>query len=216
MMKIRTLKFAACAAVMALALSVTACGDDTAASSDTLIVEGVRDIETGAGEAKEAADDFVEDIEEEGADNASAEEETEELETAEDELDESADNLEEDVEEEIGVAADYETLEDYYNSPDIKKQMDSLAESMNGDGMSAAVEVKGNEFAIVIRYEDSSMIIDGMGEAIDQMMDTVADSFKQTAAQFDKTIGQDGACTVVVRYLDPDGKVLSENSYTAK
>ena len=110
---------------------------------------------------------------------------------------------------------EYTTLEDYYNDPTVKSALDSAFEAMAGDGMSAACEVKGNEFTVIIKIEDSSMIIDGMGEALSVALDSQADTFKAQVKQFDDVIGQEGACTVVMRYTDPDDNVLAEKSFTA-
>lgn len=201
-MKRKTLRFMACAAVMALTLSVTACGDgDGSANSEIVQAEQDEEIEAEVKAEEIKAETQEEAKEAEAAAEEAAKEVEAEAEEAETEAEENA--------------AEFSTLEDYYNAPGMKEQMDSMAESMSEEGMSAAVEVKGNEFIMIIQYEDSSMIVDGMGEAIDQMMEAFADTFVQTAAEFDKEIGQDGACTVTVRYLDPDGNVLSENSYKA-
>lgn len=194
-MKRKTLRFMACVSVMALTLSVTACGGSNGSATTETAQE------QQAEEVK--AEVEVEELE------AVAREEAQEVEA---EVEEAAEEAEEASEE---AAEGYATLEDYYNAPGVKAQMDSLADSMSEDGVTATVEVNGNEFIIIVQYVESNMVVDGMGEMIDTMMEALADTFKQTAAQFDEAIGQDGACTVTVRYLDPDNNVLSENSYTA-
>ena len=59
------------------------------------------------------------------------------------------------------------------------------------------------------------MIVDGLAEALDAALDAQGDTFKAQVKQFDDVIGQDGACTVVMRYTDPDDNVLAEKSFTA-
>lgn len=178
-MKRRTLKFIACAAVMALTLSVTACG--------------------GSDDSKSGSTPAVEDTN----DDVSAPEVEEDTDTEEPEVE---------AEEEEEVDG-FSTLEDYYN--EYKSTLDSVWDSMGQEGMEVAVEVNGNEFIVIIKITDSSMIVDGMGDALDDAIAQQADTFKAQAAQFDEAIGQEGACTVTMRYLDPDDNVLSENSFTA-
>ena len=188
-MKRKTLRFMACAAVMALTLSVTACGDGSG-SANSEIVQAEQDEEV---EAEVKAEEM----------EAEVREEAQEVEEEAEEAEENADG-------------EYATLEDYYNDPTVKSFLDSQYSALAEDGMSASIEVKGNEFIVIVQFEDASMMVDGIEDALDQMMEMQADTFRSAAADFDAAIGQPGACTVTVRYLDPDGKVLSENSYTAK
>ena len=187
-MKIRTVKLVACAAIMALTLSMTACGGDDAAAT--------------TGTETEVADTD---------DSAEVEPETEEETEVEAEVEDEADADDADD----AAAGDYTTLEDYYNDPTVKSALESAFDAMAGDGMSAACEVSGNEFTVIIKIEDSSMIVDGMGEALSAALDAQADTFKAQVKQFDDVIGQDGACTVVMRYTDPDDNVLAEKAFTA-
>ncbi|MDE7259638.1 MAG: DUF4854 domain-containing protein [Lachnospiraceae bacterium] len=200
-MKIRTVKLVACAAIMALTLSMTACGGDDAAATTGTETE-VADTDDSA-EVEPEAEEETEPETEEPADDADTEAEAE----VEDEADtDDADDA---------AAGDYTTLEDYYNDPTVKAALESAFDAMAGDGMSAACEVSGNEFTVIIKIEDSSMIVDGMGEALSAALDAQADTFKAQVKQFDDVIGQDGACTVVMRYTDPDDNVLAEKAFTA-
>ena len=109
----------------------------------------------------------------------------------------------------------YTTLEDYYNDPTVKSALDGMFSSMAGDGMEAACEVKGNEFTVIIKITDSSMIVDGMGEALAAALDAQEDTFKEQVKNFDDVIEQEGASTVIMRYTDPDDNVLAEKAFTA-
>ena len=197
-MKIRTVKLVACAAIMALTLSMTACGSDDAAATET--VTEVADTDESA-EVEPETEEETEPETEEPADDADTEAEEAEVEDEDD-----ADAAD---------AGDYTTLEDYYNDPTVSEALKSAFDAMAGDGMSADCEVSGNEFTVIIKIEDSSMIVDGMGEALSAALDSQADTFKAQVKQFDDVIGQDGACTVVMRYTDPDDNVLAEKAFTA-
>ena len=179
-MKRKTLKFLACAAIMAMTLSVTACGgsdkeDKTAGT------------ETTAGDEAGAADNTETDAADDTADAA----------------DDTAD-------------ASGTTLEELVNDPTAKATFDSLAESMASEGMSASISAVGNELTIEVKIEDSSMVVDGMGETLEAALDTQAEAFKTQAKTLDTAVGQEGACTFTVRYLDPDGNVLAEKSFKAE
>lgn len=194
-MKRRTLKLVACAAITALTLSVTACGGDDAKTTDAPAVE---EAEETAPEAEDAAPEA----------EAEAEKDVEEAEA-------EVEEAEEEVESESASTGEYTTLEDYYNDPSVKSVLDSMFASIAEEGMSADLEVKGNEFTVIIKIEDSSMIVDGLGEALDAALESQADTFKEQVKQFDEVVEQEGACTVIMRYTDPDDNVLAEKAFTA-
>lgn len=199
-MKRRTLKFAACAAIMALTLSVTACGkDDAAETTGTTATEDVAETETE--DDVDVETDVEDDTETEAPEEDDADVEAEA--DVEDDADADAD------------AGDYTTLEDYYNDPAVQDALKSAFAALADEGMSADCDVKGNEFTVIIKIEDSSMIVDGLADALDAALDAQGDTFKAQVKQFDDVIGQDGACTVVMRYTDPDDNVLAEKSFTA-
>lgn len=105
------------------------------------------------------------------------------------------------------------TLEKYYNEN--KAEMDAAWSSVGEDGMEVDVDVSGNEFIVNIRITDSNYLVDGMSELLDAAVQSEADTFKSQVAEFDDVIGKEGACKATIRYLDPDGNILSENSFTA-
>ena len=202
-MKMRTVKALACAAVMALALSATACGSKEAdKAEDNATVENT-------------------DSEDQAADNADAEADNADAEAP---ADTEADNADADAEAPADTEADasadgtalYSTLEEYYNDPAVKSVLDSAFESMGQDGMSLSIEVKGNVFSLTCKFEDSSMVADGVAEALEQGLEAAASQFETQAAAFDEAVGQSGACTVAVRYTDPADNVLAERAFKAQ
>lgn len=204
-MKRKTLKGLACAAMLAMTLSVTACGSDGAAEEAATVEEAVdetaeaeaEEVEEEEAEAEETADEAAEDT-------AEIEEETEEAEEAVEETAEEA------------AAGEAATLEEYYSDPSVKAVLDAAFESLAEDGMSAAVEMEGNTMTVVIKLEDDTYMTDGIGEMLQDALEQQASSFEEQAAEFDEIIGESGACTVVMRYLDPEDNVLAEQSYTAQ
>ena len=106
-MKRKTLKFLACAAIMAMTLSVTACGgsdkDDKAAGT-----------EAPAGDETDAADD----TETDAADDANAD-------AADDANADAADDANADAADASGT-----TLEELFNDPTAKATFDSMTQAM--------------------------------------------------------------------------------------
>lgn len=195
-MKRKTLKLVACAAAMSLTLSVTACGGSDNSSANT----------AGASETAN--------VEKEEAAKPEAEVEAEvkvEVETAE----EAAKEAEAEVEEAADASEDYQTLEDYFNDPSLKSIYDSMIEAMSEDDLAISYEVSGNDFIMIFQITDSSLIVDGLAEGLAAALDEQADQFKEQAAEFDEALGEEGACTVTVRYTDPDGGVLAEQTFSA-
>ena len=191
-MKKRTLKSIACATVMALALAATACGGKDAAKT----------------EDNAAAEDAA-GTEQEAEPTAEPEADTTETDAQEPAADDTAD----------GSAAGtegYSTLEDYYNDPSVKSVLDAAFESMGGEGMTLSIDVKENTLTMICKFEDSSVVVDGVGDALLEALDSQAATFETQAKTFDDAIGQAGACTVVVRYTDPDDNVLAEKEFKAQ
>lgn len=191
-MKRKSLKFIACAAIMAMTLSVTACGgsDETAPAAET-------------EETTEVADEAA-DAETEGADEATDAETADEPETeAEADTTESSDI----------------TVESLLSDPEVMAQFEEGVASYKEQGMSVAVEAKGNELIVALTFTDSSLIQDGAAELLESGLDDAdtAAKFEVLAGSLDQAVGADaGTCAYTVRYLDPDGNVLAERSFTAK
>lgn len=197
-MKRKTLRFFACAAIMTMALSVTACGGSDKEDKSAGTEEAGNEADaTGAADdtevdATDAADGSADDTKADATDAA----------------DGSADNTEADT--------NGTTLEELFKDPAAKESFDSMTQAMASDGMSASVSAVGNEMIVEVKIEDSSVITDGIGETLAAAVDAQAETFKAQVKTLDTAIGQEGACTFTVRYLDPDGNVLAEKSFKAE
>ena len=213
-MKRKTLKMIACAAIMALTLSVTACGGDDAKTAESNDTETTAD---AAADDTDAATDDAADDAEAATDDTADDTEAATDDTADDTeaaTDDTADDTEA-ATDDADAAGDFQTLEDYYSDPTVKSALDAMFASVAEEGMSADLEVKGNEFTVIIKIEDSSMVVDGIAEALSAALDSQEETFKSQVKQFDDVIGQEGACTVIMRYTDPDDNVLAEKAFTA-
>ena len=157
-MKRRTVKALVCATLMAMSLSMTACGGDDAAKGADAATEE-------AAPAEEEAPVEEETPEEE----APAEEETPEEAPAEEETPAA--------EEEVPALepGSGKTLEDYLNEvPEQKQQLEESIAAQAEEGVSIAVDVKGNEFTYIYTIEDASAITDEMKENIKNGLETPA------------------------------------------
>lgn len=205
-MRRRTLKFTACAAVMVLVLSVTACGDgDGSANSEIVQSEQAEEVEAEV-KVEEMEAKAREDVQEVEAAAEKAEAEMEAEEEAE---------TEEDVD--AGDEEYFASLEEAFADPTVKAAMDEQLGSMDMEGMEFSYEVTGNDFIVI--YKVLNTVIDDPDDFAGQMdpvMDQLGTLFSAVAEMFDEGIGQPGATTVTVRFLDADDKLLIERSYKAE
>lgn len=219
-MRKKTVKLLACAAVTAMMLSATACGSEEAAAETAEAVE-----ETAAeAEAEEGAEAEAEDKAEAEAevkaevDKEAAEAEAAAEKAAEETEAEAEKAAEEAKAEEETASGEATTLEEYYNDATVKSIIDSAYESMSEEGMSVSLEVKENTMTVIIKLVDDTYMVDGIGDMLQTALEDEAQAsqFEEQVAEFDEIIGESGACTVVMRYTDPDDNVLAEKAFTAK
>ncbi len=194
-MKRRAVKSVLCAALMALTLSMTACGGSDDAAKDA-----------ATEEQEEASEEEAEEPEEEAPEEAEKSEE------------EAPEEEAEEPEEEKAAEATANTLEEYLNSTD--GAMEAVEEQIagsNGDGMSVSGEVKGNDFTFNFTIEDASLITDDTAAQLEAGLDATASVFEEMAGQMDDEVGLDrGSIQVVIKYCDPDGNVLAERGFKAQ
>ena len=196
-MKKKSLKFMACAAVMALTLSVTACGGSDNGSSSATTADSTTSDSTTLDSAT------VEDTQD------SAEVNNDEADTAE----------EANVADDANAADDeyFDTLEEAFADPEVKAAMDEELGSMDLDGMEFSYEVTGNDFIVIYKAIDTVIEDpDDFAEQMEPVMDQLGDLFSMVAQMFDEGIGQEGAVTVIVRFLDANDTLLIERSYKAE
>ena len=199
-MKKKTLRFVACAAVMALTLSATACGDgDGSANSEIVQAEQDEEIEAEV------------EVEEKVAEVREDKQEVEEVNEA---IEEEAEEVEEEAEEDGEY---FSSLEEAFADPEVKAAMDAELGSMDMDGMEFSYEVTGNEF--IVNYKVIGTTIDNpddFAEQMDPVMDQLGVIFSAVAEMFDEGLGQEGASTVTVRFFDDSDTLLVERSYKAE
>ena len=109
-------------------------------------------------------------------------------------------------------------LEDYLNSTD--GAMEAVEEEIAGasqDGMSGSSEVKGYDFTFNFTIVDASLVTDDTTAQLEAGFDATASLFQEMAGQMDDEAGLDkGSVQIIIKYLDPDGKVLAERGFKAQ
>lgn len=108
------------------------------------------------------------------------------------------------------------TVEDYYNNPEVKAAFEEQLSAAAGHGMSINLEAKGNDFIMSYQYDANLVLPDDAVDQLEAALESTASIFEAEAKVFDEAIGQKGACTVIVKYLDSDGNLLAEKSFKAQ
>ncbi len=204
-MKRRTLKSIACATIMALTLSVTACGgsDDAAPAAETESTDDATESEATTDDAAESEATTDDAADTEAADDTAT----------------TDDAAEADVEEKStdDTAATGETIESLLKDPAVKAQYEEAFAEYEEQGMTVAVDAKGNELLMSLTIQDASLITDETAGQLQSALDQSESVFAALAAALDTSVGgEPGTCTYSVSYLDPDGKVLAERSFKAE
>lgn len=194
-MKRKTLKSIVLTAVMVMALSMSACGSKEA------------DVPSDADKVEETAGTEDENqVEPEAEPEAEPETEPEAEPEAEPEVESEAE----------AEAGDYKTVEDYFNQPEVKATYEERASAVSDSEMSMNIEAKGNDFIMTYQYGPGLELVDDVVDQLDASLESMDAVFEVQAEIFDEAIGQEGACTVIVRYLDGEGNLLVEKSFKAQ
>ena len=162
--------------------------------------------------------DDIEEVVSSGIETTEPQQEVEDQQEVEEEntVDEVENVVEEepDETEEVSNSDNYETLEDYWNDPDVRAELESSYASIGDEELSVSVDVKGNNLIVTYKILDSSIKVDNIAERLAEALDEGGDTFKNMAAAFDEELGfEAGTCTVTIRYTDPDDNVLAEKTF---
>lgn len=105
-------------------------------------------------------------------------------------------------------------LEDYYNTPEGKAAIDADFADLAGEGMSVEIDAVMDEIIVTVKYEDSSLLTDGIEEKLTQQLDSMTDRFWKRTIAYDQYITW--RCILTVRYTDAEGNILAKQSYSAE
>lgn len=213
--KKKTLKPIVCAAVIALILSITACGGsddgDPSPASDSATVEDTENTKDLA-ELEEEADA--------ASDSITAEDTTNTEDPTEPETE--ADTAEETDAAEGAKAGDgvyFETLEEAFADPEVRAAMDEQLSTMGIQGMEnieISYEVTDNDFIVSYKILNDVNYPDDFAERMESVMDELEPLYSADAEMFDEGIGKEGATSVIARFLDAADTLLIERAYKAE
>ncbi len=111
----------------------------------------------------------------------------------------------------------YETLEDYFNDPEVRNDFDKQIAAPS-DEFTMSYDAKGNELVLTVKFTDNSIIgtnAEYIKAALASDLETLADTFKEQAKALDEIIGKERACTIIVRYTDLNDNVFAEMAFMA-
>lgn len=109
------------------------------------------------------------------------------------------------------------TLEDYFKAPKYKAALEEeMAAVMAEKEVSVRYEVKGNDFKVIYQYLPDYVLPDDAADQLEAALESNAAVFEAEVQGFDTVIGQEGACTASVQYLDAEGNLIAEKSYKAQ
>ena len=108
------------------------------------------------------------------------------------------------------------TLEDYGKDPEFKTLLDSEMQMFTGSGMGVDVLFQGNTMAVIVTITDSAYLVDGIGDALNEAMETVRPMVEEMVVMIENELRNPGNCVVIYSYQTADGKTLAQKSFTAK
>ncbi len=79
------------------------------------------------------------------------------------------------------------TLEDYGKDPEFKTLLDSEMQMFTGSGMGVDVLFQGNTMAVIVTITDSAYLVDGIGDALNEAMETVRPMVEEMVVMIEKT-----------------------------
>lgn len=109
----------------------------------------------------------------------------------------------------------YSTIEEYINDPEVRAELDAGFAADSLEGFELRISAKGNELTMEIKCTENREM-KGMGAILEEQLEKDEDSYKEAVAHIDEGIGQSGACTLVIRFLDFYENVLAERTFKAK
>lgn len=108
------------------------------------------------------------------------------------------------------------TLEDYGKDPEFKTLLDSEMQMFTGSGMNVSVVFQGNTMAVIVTITDSSYLVEGIGDALNEAMESVRPMVEEMVTMIENELGNPGNCVVIYSYQTADGRTLAQKSFTAK
>lgn len=112
------------------------------------------------------------------------------------------------------------TLEEIVKEePDILEEIQATAAEAEDEYMAMTVEVKGNKVLYVTTFKNAffTMMTESAVQELEKSMNGAASEFSALAEAVDDAMGvPKGTVSLVIRYCDSDGNILSEAEFRAE
>lgn len=110
----------------------------------------------------------------------------------------------------------YSTLEECLNDPEVKAELEAEIAANPLEGYELRISAKGNELTMEVKCTENRETESIMGAILKEQLEEHEDDYKESVALLDEEIGQSGACTLVIRFLDFYENVLVEKTFKAQ
>ena len=111
------------------------------------------------------------------------------------------------------AAVMYDTIEDYINTPDVKKSIDS-AKDASSDVMTFDYHAEGNQLVYDYTYNDhiSDSDLDGIRTNLENSLESNADKYTEVVKVLKKNVKINDP-QIVLNYHNADGSVIATRTY---
>ena len=111
------------------------------------------------------------------------------------------------------AAVMYDTVEDYINTPDVKKSIDS-AKDASSDVMTFDYHAEGNQLIYDYTYNDqiSDSDLDGIRTNLENSLESNADKYTEVVKVLKKNVKINDP-QIVLNYHNADGSVIATRTY---
>lgn len=106
------------------------------------------------------------------------------------------------------------TLEDYFNTQEMQKQLQQAKDSVKDSGLSVDVEVSGNTITYIYQY-DSITYSDELRDSLEKAMEGQEATLEAMADGIRKQVKID-SITMVYEYRDCDGKLIYSKEFITR
>ena len=82
--------------------------------------------------------------------------------------------------------------------------------------MDISVLFQENTMAVIVTITDSSYLVDGIGEALTEGLESVKPIVDELLVMIEDELGNPGNTTIIYSYQTADGTILAQRAFTAK
>lgn len=107
----------------------------------------------------------------------------------------------------------FATMKEYAESPEIQKQMETMADLYKDSGLTFTMTGEGNKLIYTYTYPEG-MVTSGIKDAMDGVADQMAPTFELIAETLKNVVEVENP-VLVVKYMDADGTELYSREFSS-